>query len=379
MIYFYRSIVPQLLLNAFIVYRIWKSKDIPHFLKCVLSFLYGAEAVMYFIGLLFPSYLSIETYTLIQEISGVWVLFNAYLAVQILGFDLFWYANRRWNLSPPFKPRTRKRIKIIGFLGVLCFIGILLLWGYHRFLHPGLRTFTFSFNKPEVPGIRPKATYKLLVAADLHLGYVINKDVLEAYVDLINDQHADIVVINGDLVDYTMRPLIETGMDEELRKLKAPYGIYFVPGNHEYKFDPEERFEWIRNAGITVLKDSSVTINSTLTLIGRDDRSQKDKRKPLADLLKKTDTSYPYILFTHQPGDLKEIYRYRIPLTICGHTHGGQVFPGNVASYIMYTNPYGWQRRGESASYTTSGLGLSGLPLRVGTRSEIVVFYIEIY
>jgi predicted MPP superfamily phosphohydrolase len=87
----------------------------------------------------------------------------------------------------------------------------------------------------------------------------------------------------------------------------------------------------------------------------------------------------PCIFLAHQPGDIRDAYRYGIPLTVCGHTHGGQAFPANLIVHLQYPNSYGLKGNGESYSYTTSGLGLSGFPLRVASNSEVVVFDIEIY
>jgi predicted MPP superfamily phosphohydrolase len=344
----------------------------------MLYVMYALEILMYFAGLFAGERLTVEGYTLIQKIAGIWVIGHVYLFVSVLIFDFVHFINGRFLLFKVFKERIIRKTKICCFLIFLLFIGFQLYRGYENYLHPKMKTIPFTFNKPGDQSVSPNASYRLLVASDLHLGYIVGANRLRQYVEFINSRNPDIVVIDGDLIDFTLRPLIAGKMDEELRKIKAPKGIFFVPGNHEYKFNPELKLDWIAKAGFTILKDSVVVIDDNLTLIGRDDRVNK-KRLYIETLMSKADLQKPCIFFAHQPGDIIDGYRYDIPLTVCGHTHGGQVFPVNILGTLVYTNVYGLQKHDDSYSYTTSGLGLSGFPLRIASDSEIVVFNIEIY
>ncbi len=377
MLFFIRSIFIQILLNAYLVYRIWTSRTIPKFLKISLSLVYTAETILYFIGLFGGENLSVETYTQIQKISGTWVIGQIYLTLLILIFDFINYCGKRWLRFDKLREQHLRTIKTICFSLFSIFIAIELNDGYKNFLHPVVQTVPFSFNKTN-NSKQPLAEYKILVASDIHLGYIIDRKILKGYVDLMNAQQADIIIINGDLIDYSLRPLVAEKMDAELRKIKAPKGVFFIPGNHEYKFNSELKLDWIRHTGMTILKDSIANIDNQLYLIGRDDKSN-EKRMAIENLMKKADTSKPCIFLAHQPRDIKDGCQYHIPLTICGHTHGGQAFPMNWAGHLLYTSVYGMKQNGDCFSYVTSGLGLSGFPLRIGTHSEIVVFNIEIY
>ncbi len=379
MVFFLRSFFAQTLLNTYFVFRIWKSRELPRYAKILLSGVYASETILYFTGLFCSQQITVETFALIQKINGIWVIAHVYLGGLLLCFDLIYLINKKRRLFIHLKDKTIRRIKIYTFLIFFLFIGSQLYIGYENFLHPRVRTFSYAFNSPPAPGALPRYRYKLLVASDLHLGYIIDKKVLQQYVEIINAQQADIVVIDGDLIDYTLRPLVATRMDEDLRKIRAPKGVYFIPGNHEYKFDPEIRLNWIAGTGMTVLKDSVADIDNALWLIGRDDRKNEDHRLPMDELIKKVDISKPCILFAHQPGDIPDACRYGIPLTVCGHTHGGQVFPMNVLGRLLYTKVYGMTQTDRCSFYVTSGLGLSGFPLRISSHSEIVVFNIEIY
>ena len=403
MIYFFRSIFAQTLLNAYFIYRIKKSDVISSRLKWVLYFVYAFEILLFFTGLFAGERLSVEFYTLIQKISGIWVLGHVYLCFVVIIFFLLNIIERKWHIFRRLKENTVRKLKLYCFLFFLLFIGINLYMGYENYLHPKVENFSFEFNKRAASVDSPKATYRLVVISDLHLGYIIGEERLKQYVGLINAQKPDVLVVVGDLIDYTLKPLIAGKMHEELLKLEAPKGKFLVLGNHEYKFDPELRFDWISKAGFTILKDSvalinndsinnglvgndsinndsinNSSINNVLYLIGRDDRANKN-RLPIEELMSKVDLKKPCIFLAHRPSEIKDAYRYEIPLTICGHTHGGQAFPVNLLGRFLYASVYGMQQKGASYSYTTSGLGLSGVPLRIASDSELVVFDIKIY
>jgi Predicted phosphohydrolases len=378
MVFFYNSIVAQLLLNGYFVFRIDKSKPMPKGLKIALYILIAIEALIYFSGLFFREQLSIPTYALIQKISAFWVISSLYFLFLLSVFDLVHLLNKKWI----FKVKLERKILFI-FECVVTLIVILLIGqkveiSKDNFINPDVKEFSFQFDT--LPDSIPSdsiTAYKLLTVSDLHLGYLINKSVLKKYVDVINSLQPDIIVVDGDLIDYYLAPLIEERMDLELKKLKAPHGVYFVPGNHEYKVNPEADFEWIRSAGITVLKDSIANIDDKLYLIGWDDRSNEENRASLKSLFAKVPNKESCILFAHQPKDIKEALALNIPLTISGHTHNGQFFPANLISFFQ-DNFYGLQQEGDNYSYTTSGLGLSGMPVRIVSQSEIAVFNIEI-
>ncbi|MCL2650203.1 MAG: metallophosphoesterase [Candidatus Azobacteroides sp.] len=374
MLFFFRSIFIQIFLNAFISYRIWKSRDLSKFWKYALITIYVAEALMYFTGLLAMHKLPVEIFGIIVKISGIWSIYQIYLTTLILTFDLVFYLKRSSNYFYKFREKQIRRVKITCFLCINIFIWISLVVSYHNFLNPIVKKYDFSFNNRN-----SVQTCKILIASDLHLGYIINKRMLNKYVDLINSQHPDIIVFIGDLIDWDMRPLIETGMQDDLRKIKASKGVYFVTGNHEYKLvDIETKLDWIAESGMTILKDTIENIDNKLWLIGRDDKDNK-KRKSMDELMKGFDTSKPCIMLAHRPSDIKDACEYNIPLNICGHTHAGQIFPANLFYRLFFSRSYGWSDKNGCCSYTTSGLGVSGFPLRSGSRCEVVVFNIRIY
>ena len=369
MLFFFRSIIIQIFLNAYIIYRIRKSGYFSKFWKRILIAIYIAEVLLYFTGLFFTNLLPVETAGIIHKSCGIWTVSQIYLAGVIWLFDLLPFIIKR---------RFSRFCKIVCFISMCVLIGIGLLLGYHNFTHPVVKNHSFVFGSDGVTNATEQTEYKILVASDFHLGYIIDAKMLKKYVNLINAQHPDIVVITGDLVDWDLRPLIESNMQEELKNIRAGKGVFFVPGNHEYKLDAEATLNWIVQSGMTILKDSIVNIDDKLWLIGRDDEENDERQSP-ADLMKDFDTSKPCIMFVHRPSGIKDVAEYNIPLIISGHTHSGQIFPVNLFIGLFYTNPYGWMKKNDCHSYTTSGLGLSGFPLRIGSHCEAVVFDIRIY
>ena len=377
MVFFLRSLLAQPLLNGYMVYRIWKSRDLKQAWKWALIMLYAVETLFFLFTFVAGYRFSMEQYAMMQTISGIWVISQGYLIGLILLFDLFFFFANRFHFLSLFKESKIRRAKVIAFLCIFCWSGFQLYRGHENFIHPAVNYYTYTFGVGE-EGAR--ARFRLVVATDLHLGYIVNTQALERFVNAMNAQQPDIVVMGGDLIDYGLHPLVAGAMDTTLRRIQAPHGIFFILGNHEYKRETERSLRWIaERCGMTVLRDSVVKIDSTLYLIGRDDRKNREKRLSLEELLEKTDPAFPCILFSHQPGDIPDSYRCGVPLTICGHTHGGQVFPANWMVRWIFPNGYGWQYSGASASYTSSGLGVSGFPLRIGSRSELVVLDIEIY
>lgn len=227
-------------------------------------------------------------------------------------------------------------------------------------------------NKPANTDGQP---LKVVAISDIHLGYATNKTMLAGYVDMINAQRPDIVLIGGDLIDNSVAPLRYEHMEEELSKIYAPLGVYMVPGNHEYISGIEDSEKFIAQTPIVLLRDSVAILPNQIQLVGRDDRHNKG-RKTLGQLTANLDKSKPVILLDHQPYDLEKTEEAGVDLQFSGHTHRGQVWPMNWIVDHLFELSYGIKKIGNSTIYVSSGLSLWGPPFRIGTDSEMVVFNI---
>jgi uncharacterized protein len=114
-------------------------------------------------------------------------------------------------------------------------------------------------------------------------------------------------------------------------------------------------------------------IGKELVVIGRDDLTNS-KRKPLDSLMMGLDPALFRLVADHQPRSLEESMKDHADLHISGHTHNGQIFPFSLIVNKVYELGYGYEKKGETSFYVSSGIGLWAAPIRFGTRSEIVVF-----
>ena len=243
--------------------------------------------------------------------------------------------------------------------------------GFFRFNHPEVRHITVNSDRPLSSGVR---SLRVVAVSDMHLGYGVMRDRLARYVDLINSQHPDLVLIGGDLVDMTTVPLHKQQMQQELNRIDAPMGIYMALGNHEYISGIDESLAFLRSTKIRLLRDSVVTLPCGLQVAGRDDRSNP-RRVSATELLAKADPEKPLIVIDHQPqnAQVAEIAGLQPDFAFFGHTHHGQVWPASLATDLIYDLSHGTRREGRATLCTSSGLGIWGPPFRIGTTSELHV------
>lgn len=216
---------------------------------------------------------------------------------------------------------------------------------------------------------------KIVMLSDLHLGYHNPKSELSCWVTMINAENPDLILIAGDIIDGSIRPLIEENMATEFRKLNAP--VYACPGNHEYYCGMRHAQKFFSDAGIVLLRDSVVDFNESISIIGRDDRSNR-RRKSVQSLVQGVDKSRYVILLDHQPYELEKAENAGVDFQFSGHTHHGQVWPLSWITEAIYENAYGPYRLKDTRYYVSSGMGIWGAKFRIGTCSEYVVATLEL-
>ena len=235
---------------------------------------------------------------------------------------------------------------------------------------------------------------KIVLLADTHFGY--NSGILHAkeLVRKINKQKPDLVCIAGDIFDNEYDAIRDPERIEKvLQRIKSTYGVYACWGNHDlneeilagftFKHKDDDLFDikdprmkkFLEDSNIHILEDESVLINDSFYVIGRKDASLTEKihetRKAPAQLTEGLDRDKPIIMIDHQPKELQELADAGIDLDLCGHTHDGQTFPGNFTIKLMWENPCGLLMKGNMTNITTSGAGVWGPAMRLGTDSEI--------
>ena len=250
--------------------------------------------------------------------------------------------------------------------GITLIIAALFVYGNLHYRHKYRQELTFTSQKVSKP-------VKLVMLSDLHIGYHNRRDELHRWVDMINREQPDLILIAGDVIDGSMRPLLAQNMHEEFRRLKAP--VYACLGNHEYYSGEPDAQRFYRDAGIHLLQDSA-TVVGDLCIIGRDDRTnlhRKSLGKIMQDNASLISHSSFRILLDHQPYHLEQAERQGIDFQFSGHTHHGQVWPASWITESIYECAFGSHQRGNTHYYVSSGIGIWGGKFRIGTRSEYVV------
>jgi len=186
----------------------------------------------------------------------------------------------------------------------------------------------------------------------------------------------DIVLFGGDIVDDKAMILKDRGIGESFKRLNPKYGIYSITGNHEFINGVEPSVKFMEDYGMKVLRDEYKLIDSSFYLVGREDVVMKQftgkERKNLEIIISSIDSGYARILLDHTPVRLEQAENNGIDLQFSGHTHHGQIWPGNIITNMIYEVSWGYLKKGKTKYYVSSGAGTWGPPVRTGSKSEIV-------
>jgi predicted MPP superfamily phosphohydrolase len=230
----------------------------------------------------------------------------------------------------------------------------------------------------QLPGL-PQCWHgrRALLITDMHLGHINGRGFAWRVAEMARRLNPAAIFLAGDLFDGSkVDPRRIAGPIVELH---PPLGTFFVDGNHE-EFGGAVHFEEVlRASGIRVLHNECVTIDG-VRIVGvpyGPAANPLQMRAFLEGLHLKS--SPPSILLNHVPNKLPIAEHAGISLQLSGHTHGGgQLFPFNLITRRAFGKfSYGLQRFGDLQVYTSSGAGTWGPPMRVGTRSEIVLLTFE--
>jgi len=226
--------------------------------------------------------------------------------------------------------------------------------------------------------------FNLILLSDLHLGAVGSEKRLEKLVQSINIIEPDIVCIAGDIFDNDYHAIHNP--EEAIRLLKtikSKYGVYACLGNHDAGRTFDKMLDFLERCNIKTLNDEYAIIDDRLVLIGRLDSSPIGgfgdmKRKNIEEIMSGIDTKLPVIVMDHNPIHIGE-YGNEVDLILSGHTHRGQIFPGDLFTRALFVVDYGYYRKDDNSPHivVTSGTGTWGMPMRIGSDCEIVNIYIR--
>ena len=217
-----------------------------------------------------------------------------------------------------------------------------------------------------------KVRARLVQLSDMHLGTGPGVDQIRSQVDRVLALRPDLIVLTGDIIDGDVQFL--AAELHQLSRLRAPYGVYFVLGNHECYWGYQKSIEAIKNAGITPLLNEGTEIkigSHILYLAGTGDPAMEWFSGPAPEVPPPPSHADYKILLAHQPGIASRAETLGYDLQLSGHTHGGQFFPWNLMVRWIHRHHGGFSRQGPLAVYVNQGTGYWGPPIRLGTSSEV--------
>lgn len=230
-----------------------------------------------------------------------------------------------------------------------------------------------------VEGKTDVSDLNIVLISDLHLGAVGSEERLSMIVDEINAQSPDVVCIAGDFFDTDFSAIRDPEKAiETMRGIRSTYGVYACLGNHDAGKTVTDMIDFLARANVCLLNEAYTVIDERLILVGRLDGSPIGgfdalRRGEIADILTNVDENLPVIVMDHNPKNIAS-YGSGVDLILSGHTHKGQLFPGSLLTGLLYEVDHGYYRNEETGVQVivTSGIGGWGVPMRVGTDSELI-------
>lgn len=346
---------------TYVGWHVWQILPLPVMCKWIAVALMALSVVLLFTNFIFgldnkPATLA----TILYTVGSSSIFIGLYMAMLFIVLDL----GRLVHLIPKSLLYNSWAGSISVFVTIF---GIFLYGNLHYYNKARVDL------KLETPAILKKPV-RIVMMSDLHLGYPNQVDEFRKWVDKVNAERPDLILIAGDILDGNIGIVRRQNMQQEFRRLNAP--IYACLGNHEYLTGRNESIRFYSEAGINLLIDSVATVSlpskDTIAIIGRDDRTNPN-RKSVAQLLENAPFGAFSILLDHQPYHLEEAEQAGINFQFSGHTHYGQVWPISWIEDLIYEDAFGSLRKGKTDYYVSSGIGIWGGKFRIGTRSEYVV------
>ena len=324
-------------------------------------------------------YINIITYVALTVLGqSFWLLFNEklnkfieyplYIVVFTFSFMFFYYIII--DCVRLFYLKSNMQILDLRVLILAILLGI-----YGFFNRYNIRTTKYKIKTDK------NIQLKIAFVSDTHIGDTgTNSTIMNKVVNKINAQNVDLIIFGGDIVERNPVAFTKTGLNEYFKKLKSTYGTFAILGNHEYyggnPYGIAKTLE--KDGNMKVLNDEAIEFNDFI-LIGREDPTKiifGEKRKDIADIFKNNSNKFK-IVADHNPINFNDSVKNNIDLQLSGHTHNGQFFPFNLIVKFFYKKPYGLLKENNSKLITSSGLSTWRIPIKLGSKPEIVIVEIN--
>lgn len=329
---------------------------------------------------------------LTKRISNYWLGTLMYFLLLLITGDLSWIAYCLISHQTLFQQPPADLTRIVGSI-IFAAVLLLSLWGIWNASRIRKTSYEITVNKPSsIPGLR------IALVADLHLGCNTDKALLQKMVTMINSIHPDLILFAGDIFDNDFDSIDQPEQLLPLfQQMESTYGAWACWGNHDisekilagFTFSSKDETlgsdprmdQFLKDARIRLLEDETLQFGQAFTLTGRLDRDWKKKtgfpRRTPADLAKNADMTLPALVLDHQPAEFEQLSDAGFDLDLSGHTHDGQLFPSTLFTRLGWRNPYGKQQIGSLTSIVTSGAGVWGPAMRIGSHNEVAEIQVK--
>lgn len=385
-----------LLINGYVIMRIrrWLGSCHAFFRKrwfqLTLTIVYLVPASSLLFAYLVPAS---AFQTFLKKFINSWLGVFVYILLACFLADIIGFVLRRMKKMPRRGSASYKKLLQIGGISMIVFVTLFSVYGSFHARDIKQKEYQITIDKKA--GDLKKLRIGLI--SDLHLGYNMGIKDVEKMVNLLNEENLDLVCIAGDIYDNNFDAIDDPeGISQLLSQIQSTYGTFACFGNHDVSENLLGGFsvpgssqqlrdtraeQLLKDAGITILDDEVRLIDRSFYLVGRLDAHKTGisnlEPKTIEEFVKTLDSSKPILVMEHQPRKLKDEAKAGVDLSMAGHTHDGQLFPGNLVVALMWKNPYGLYKDGDFHSVVTSGVGMWGPSMRVGTDSEIAVIDVE--
>jgi len=395
MLWLFRSILVTLVYTGLVIYTGFRVFAFGRLLRPGLKRLvFWPLYVLLSYNFIFLVFFRLDRIQILYLLGMYWIPFFVYIFGFILLFDisafiLFIFRKIRK------KPGTIRLMPAGAGAAMILALVILVYGSFHAW---NIQTVRYELSIPEKPGTE---NFRIVLVSDLHIGPTVGKDWTARIVDRVNNASPDMVCMAGDIFDSGLEGISDSeGIAAELARINAPLGVYACLGNHDTDrriHSTEAIARFLSKTGIIPLRDEvRLSKKSGVYVAGRKDArpigvqagrlSIEELAASIAETVQDgggaveagTEPVKPLvILLDHQPVDLPREADAGIDLILCGHSHKGQFFPGNLFTYKIFKGyggtDYGLWQKGKTWAVVSSGAGVWGPPVRIATRSEIVV------
>lgn len=367
------SLIYRLVLYSYLLYR-GRREMSPRSYQWLRRILFG-EATLALLGVLVHRYIQHPLMSLYMSI-GLFIFFSlGYASVFAVVLDALRLLDRRyWHRYDRWPRGVRLWISRAVFAVSAIIFFSTMYFGYRNVRYPEVVRERLFIERLTPEGQVAEHRMRLALLTDLHIGEGITPGYIERAVNLTLAERPDLILVGGDYIDHALEYADQEAVRTAMGRLRAPYGTYYVLGNHEYRADTLGNMTWVERMGGQLLVDSvAYPADSLVALIGRDDYVHRS-RATLEQLTAGIETSRPVLLLEHTPEAIDSLRTSPVDLALYGHTHGGQLWPMPALIWLRYGVVSGRYQIGRTAVHVSSGVGAAGAPYRFGTRSQIVIY-----